>query len=241
MARLKFHQRTFDLLSLAPLLSDAARQTLEKAARTANRTFPASALEWLSLENGIPLLRRSGEAEPLSIKALAENLQASTNGKLPRITFLRDISGICWAFDLVEKPDPPVLVRIPTDDDGESWRTTADRFSDFVLCWIWDRPTGGHAAWAQVSCTLKQVRRLAEAAIQQPISKAWPTHKTFRLQFDEGRIRIGYRPDGWSEVALWSETPRSLARLVAISSSAGIPSKAFFSDQPAISRLLASL
>ena len=240
MARLKFHQKTFELLQLAPLPSDANRQALEKAARSSAHPLPAAALEWLALENGLPLLRRPGDAEPRTLKTLVESLQAMSSGQKQRLIFLSDKQGNCWGFDLTADDDPPVLIRLPTED-GESWRTNSERFSDFIYGWLWDRPAGGHTARAQVSCTLKQIRRLASGAEEQPISKAWPTHKTFRLQFKDGRMRIHYRPDGWSEVVLWSDNAKSLARLVSVAAAGGAPAKAFFSDQPAVSRLLASL
>ena len=241
LAKLKYHQKAFDLLGIAPLTSEVNRQTLEKAASASKQRLPAAVLEWLSLENGNLQLRRLGGGDPtLTLKELIDNLQAVASVKKQRLVFMRAKVGVCWAIDLTEEPDPPVLVRLQTDDGGDSWRTTADHFSDFVLNWIWDRPVGGMLAKAQIACTLKQIRKLASQAIELPGSRAWPRHKTFRFQFAQGRMAVHYQPDDWTELVLWSDSAESLAKMVRYATAAGIPANAFFSDQPTVHKVLMS-
>ena len=241
MSKLKFHQKTFDLLELAPLPSEANRRDLAAAAKIANVSLPAAVAEWFSLENGAALLRRGADGpSPLSLKAYVASLHTMPpKGKL-RLIFLGDSAELCWAVELIDEPDPPVYVRVLDAQGNESWRTTAERFSDFVYCWIWDHPTGGASAQAQVALTLKQIRRLSAIGQELPMSRAWPSHKTFRFQASEGRIRLHYEPGGWSQVALWAGDAQSVVSLVQHASRAGVPRQAFFSDQPKVNRFLSA-
>ncbi len=240
MARLRFHQATFDLLQLAPLPSESNRRLLEVEASAAGLSLPAAAVEWLSLENGISLLNRPGSTgEALSIKKLTASIQSLHGIRKPRLVFLREKQGHrVWAFDLVQEANPPVLVRLLDTDGRESWRTAADRFSDFVFGWIWDHPSGGYTARAQLNCSLKQIRRLTAGLVEHPTGRAWPSHKTFRLQKGQARIRIHYQPEAWSDVVIWSPDLGDLRATIAHASNSGLSRKAFFSSQPAVGRLL---
>lgn len=240
MARLKYHQRTFDLAGLAPLVSEPNRRGLESAATAASVELPAAVIEWLMVENSIPLLRRAGRGdETLFLKEIAVSLTALAGERRPRLTFLRESQGGCsWAIDLGENPDPPVYVRLRDEEGCDCWRTTAERFSDFIWGWIWDNPRGGLTARAQLSFSLKQIRRLTAGTEELPTSRAWPTHKTFRCQVGAGRLRIHYEPSGWTEVVLWSTDLKRLGSLIEHATGAGIPRQAFFSNDTAASRLL---
>lgn len=239
MSKLKFHQRTFDLLQVAPLRSDERRRALESAATEAGVPLPPSVIEWLSLQNVDTALRRPGQTDGLPLKSLLASIAAARGVRGPRLPFLRSPANIPqWAVELSERDDPPVQVLILDDDGRESWRTAADHFSDFVFATVWDNTHSGLSLQAQLECPLKKVQRFASGLEELPITKVWPTHKTFRFQLGEGRARVQYRPNSWSDIQLWAPTAAALASLLEHAAKVGFPRKAFFSDNPAAARLI---
>jgi hypothetical protein len=240
VTKLRYHQAVFDLLTLAPLRSDERRRMLELARVELRVPLPAALIEWYALENAHALLRRAGRGEEfLSLKSLLVSMQALIDLKKPRLVFASEFQGrTAWALDLTGNDNPPVLVRVLDDADRETWRTTAERLSDFLFTWIWDQPRSGYVATAQAELSLKQIRQLAQGVREVAMSKAWPTHKTFRFTLGDSRLRVNYRPDAWSEITLWSPELQPLAALAEHLESRGVPREAFFSDQPAVVRLL---
>jgi hypothetical protein len=240
VTKLKYHHAVFDLLKLAPLRSDERRRTLERVRLESPVPIPAAIVEWYSLENAHSLLRRPARGEEfLTFKSLIASIQSLVDQKRPRLELASEFQGrAAWAIDLTSNDDPPVLVRVLDDAGREAWRTMAEHYSDFLFTWIWDQFRSGYLAQAQAELSLKQIRQLSLGAQEIFMSKAWPTHKTFRFMLGNSRLRVNYRPDAWSEIILWSAELQPLAALAEHLASARVPREALFSDQPAVARLL---
>jgi hypothetical protein len=215
---------------------------MERAAVESGLAVPSSLVEWFSLENAATLLRRSGRRDELySLKSLISSFSELARIRKPRLSFLSE-SNVerRWAIELDGSDDPPVQICMVDGEPRQSWWTAAESFSDFIFAWIWDSPAGGLSVHAQLNCTLKQIRRFAEGLTQLTTTTAWPSHKTFRYQLGDARARLHYQPGTWCDLVFWAPNARDLAAMLDHAATAGLPRKAFFSNDPAASKVIAS-
>lgn len=132
--KLKYHQRTFDLLGLEPHLNPEAPAILDQFEHEHNFKLPASVREWYELEGAVSLLREySHEDHPSELHELAQDVKDSDNGKL-LIFMVENQACALWAINLDGSDDPPVVV----DHDENVWRYCADNFSSFIYTQVWD-------------------------------------------------------------------------------------------------------
>ena len=130
--RLTYHQATLDLLKIEPGVSPtriAAVRTREKAC---GQRFPASVVEWYSLERAEDLYEEHTGGEWLTpLDELGSNADQIARGFLRVATENQGV--VIWYVRLDEGDDPPVLgdSRAMADLEGVRW-ATGPHFSEFV-------------------------------------------------------------------------------------------------------------
>lgn len=144
--RLKYHQKTFDLLGEEPPeFSGKLIDLLRERERSCGVKFPESVIEWYSLENGFEILKKHSRADdPYPIAALGKAFDNWYGGgphdfiKDGLLMIFHENQGVCnLAVKLDGSEDPAVMIEVDSSPNMV-WTAYVEHFSDFVYTQVWD-------------------------------------------------------------------------------------------------------
>lgn len=225
--KLKYHQRTFDLLGLEPHLNPEAPAILDQFEHEHNFKLPASVREWYELEGAVSLLREySNEDHPFELNELVRGVRDWDNGKLLFFMVENQACGL-WAINLDGSDDPPVVA----DFDENVWRFCAGTFSNFIYTQVWNKQLWDDAQeWKDDFCvgtgqektlTSQELQFLKENFEELPKRTAFVADDEFRFCNGNGkRILIivdmpnQYHEKGQCSWYIWADSEENLFELV---------------------------
>ena len=216
--KLKYHQKTFELINQQPRFSQESFLKLESLTREKGIAIPASIVEWYSLDNAIEILRQnSNDDHFVNIedfgKPSRKNEDLLTEGLL---LFMIENQGICkWAVKLDNSDDPQVLAK---DDDSKTWEHCAEKFSMFIwtLAFDWSRI---HQKDSYLLCagaepiTQNDLFELQRNFQEEPRTYCFPGKVNYRFSQQDKRILI-WLNSGQADWNLSASSPQSLFELV---------------------------
>lgn len=142
--RLVYHQATFDLLGVTPVVSLSQIAAVRAREEACGHHFPAPVVEWCSLEGAEDLFHKTTDGEWLTpIEDLGNDPDQLDLGFL---CVAEENQGVVvWYVRLDTGNDPPVLGDAHAANDLRSvkWVMNAPRFSDFVYQLVAEYQAGG--------------------------------------------------------------------------------------------------
>jgi hypothetical protein len=130
---LSYHQATLDLLGIVPVVSPSRLAAVRAREQACGHRFPASVVEWWSLEGAEDLFHDHTGGEWLTpLEELGNDADQLGLGFLCVADENQGV--VVWYVRLDAGDDPPVLgdARAMSDLRGVPWVTNAPRFSAFV-------------------------------------------------------------------------------------------------------------
>ncbi|EDN66284.1 hypothetical protein BGP_1388 [Beggiatoa sp. PS] len=151
--KLKYHQNTFELLSLKPQISEELIEYLNDIERQYNISIPPSIKEWYSIKESKKIIETNtfGGYDFIAFQQWqkaeqfwADNfLQKDLFKELLKEGFLllfavyQEVS-MHWMVKLDGSDDPPVFVELDTEPPDFDWQLCANHFSEFIYELVWE-------------------------------------------------------------------------------------------------------
>jgi len=142
---LKYHQNTFNLLSLKPIVSEELLKLLNDVEHQYSISIPPSIREWYSMIEAMNILKTSifGDV-PHPPQEWHNEGQFWWGNRLCHdllsegfLLVLSENQGVChWAVKLDGSDDPPVFIEIDSIDNFV-WQLYSNSFSEFIYDIVW--------------------------------------------------------------------------------------------------------
>lgn len=217
---LKYHQKTFNLLNQQSQFSQESLLKLEASSKEKDIVFPASIVEWYSLESAIEILgQNSNDDHFVKIDDFGKDTEDQELLAEGLLLFMVENQAVCqWAIKLDNSDDPPVLAK---DVDSKAWELCAEKFSTFVwtLAFDWNRvrQQNSYFLLAQANpLTQKDLSELYKGFKEEHRTYAFPGKINYRFSLGDKRILIWSNPGqaDWNLSAGSSESLFELAQMV---------------------------
>lgn len=224
----QFHQQTFDLIGITPLVSAESLAALLRTEKDLGFTFPPSVKAWYSIENAISILQVHSNSDHMIglIELGYDNQPPNVKENLwseKLLWFMTENQGVCyWAVKLDGSDDPQVMVWV---DGRNKWETHANKFSTFVWCQVFDwRRIFNMGRTENIYGLASQAEPLANDDLSYlndlfevgPLTYVWPGEQNHRFYRGDQRIVIwaGRDQADWTLSANNPEQLYDLAKVV---------------------------
>jgi hypothetical protein len=236
-SRLKYHQTTFDLLGWQPTISLEAEQLLEHRQQDCGCRFPASVVEWFSVNGIISVFGDYGAPDnPVALEDLGRPEHNPFTKSLLDFTaagylvFLYENQANCkWAVRLDGSDDPPVYFdeqAFPAIDSATEvkWHSCLVPFSTWAYSRIWDfgtalgfHPTSGYKLFLDGSGNEPAPPPLLDYLMERLVQKArsfdWPGGTIYRFAYPGAALRI-HAFDSQSDWSIGATSEEALEKLL---------------------------
>jgi len=198
--KLRYHQKTFELLNQEARFSQEFHAKIESIKREKGIAIPSSVVEWYSLENATEILRQnSNDDHFLEVEDFGKPSYKNEDLLAERLLlFMIENQGVCeWAIKLDNSDDPPVFAK---DVDSKIWEFCAEKFSTFIWTLVFDwgriRQNDSYFLCAQAEpITQNDLSELQRNFQEEPRTHCFPGKINYRFSQQDKRILIWSNSD----------------------------------------------